>query len=710
MTVIKILLYRTIYNILSCLLLVTVFYSNAFACNIDSLKAVFNSSEIPEKKLSVLMEISSGFSNFNSDSSLFYLKKAVSYSDSIMTKDNRSIIEKLKLKALVETGIYLRLQGRYEEAKKHFNDALLLAKKTGDKKQKIKIYEGLGIIYRQQGSYQKALEYELKALKIAKAIKDSTRIAGLYNNLGVVYINMNNYKEALSSFSKALEIVEKSQVYYPNVELLDIGNIYKIQKDYSKALQYIRKALHISEQTGEKQRIAECNYVIGDIYLLRDSIETARKYFFDALKIFSELNYNYGIDECYTKIGESFKKEQNYDKALEYYQKALLIANTQNDKESQSYITLEMADMHLSLKNHEKALNYAMQSLKAAEKKRFINIKNSAYKILALGYENKGDYKNSLYYLKKYNESKDSIFTREKYKAVLETEAKYENLKKDMELSLLQKEKDVFKEKANKNRILNITTGIISLLLLILLVLVYFYSKQREKAMRTKVEQEKIQLKLEYDKKLIELRLITLKNQLNPHFIFNTLNSIGSVILKSDKQKAYDLFTKFTALIRHTIENSDNISISLKDELDLIEKYLYLQKFRFKNKFEYHIEIDENVDLNIPVPHMFIEIFVENAIKHGLKHKQDKGKLHIKVSQKDNIVTIIITDNGIGRKKAAESSSFGTGKGIKIAREMFDLYEKFHRNKAEFEIVDLYDENGVASGTKVIEKIILLSD
>ena len=707
MLVARISLHRAIFNMSIILLLIAGVNTNMKGCKIDSLKTVYNNSEKPAKKLSVLMEISSGFSNINSDSSLFYLKKAVSFSDSILTKKHSRIIERLKLKALVETGIFYRLQAKYEEAKKYFDDALLLSDKTGDELQKERIYEGLGIIYRFQGDYQKALEYELKALKIASELKDSTRIAGLYNNLGMVYFNMNEYKKAMNSFSKALAIAEKLKVYYPDVEMLDIGNIHKIPRDYTKALQYLRQALDIYRQSGDKQRIAECNYVIGDIYLLKDSVTLARKYFFDALDIFSSLKYLYGMDECYTKIGKTYKKTQNYPEAMSYYQKALKIATTQKARQIQSYILAEMSDVYLNRKNYIKAKEYAMKSLKLAEKNHFINIKNSVYKILAESYEKLGDYKNSLFYLKKYNESKDSILSREKYITLLETETRYQNLKKDMELSLLQKEKDVFREKAKKNRILNITTGIISALLLVLLLLGYFYFKQKEKALHSKAEQDKIQLKLEYDKKLVELRLITLQNKLNPHFIFNTLNSIGSVILKADKEKAYDLFTKFTALIRHTIENSENISTKLKDELDQIEKYLYLQKFRFKNKFEYHIEIDENVDLNTPVPHMFTEIFVENAIKHGLKPKKDKGKLNIEVSQNDNIITIIITDNGVGRKKAAKNPGFGTGRGIKIAREMFDLYEKLHKNKAEFEIVDLYDENGNPLGTRVIEKIII---
>ena len=681
------------------------------ANNIDSLKASLLHTETFEKRLPILFDLATEYSVINPDSGLIYFQKIISKSNNLLKEQSNNkqqkIIQDYRIKSLIQSGTILRKQAKYSQALDYFEQASSAVAKTKNNVYEGEIYQGMGIVLRQQGNYKNALEYELKALDIAKTEKDSSWIASLYNNLGVVYMGLNNYKDALHVFTNALEIVEKTKVYKPNVELLNIGNIYKLQKDYPNALKYVSKSLEISKSTGEKQRIAECYYIIGDIYLDQKKSKLARKYFLDALNIFNTLNFNYGSDECFSKIGESYKNENKLSEALSYYKKALKLSKEQNDKETESLVLYEIADLYYKMKNIPKAINYANRSFDISIKMNFLYNLNSTYKLLSECYEQQGDFKRSLFYFKKHSEIRDSIFSEEKYKAVLETEARYQNLKKDMELSLLQKEKDIFREKAEKNRIMNVTTGIISLLLLLLMLLGYFYYRQREKAIKIKAEKEKTRIKLEYDKKTMKLRLITLKSQLNPHFIFNTLNSIGSVILKEDKQNTYDLFTNFTSLIRHTIENSDNISIELKEELDQIEKYLFLQKFRFKGVFDYKINIGDDVDLSIPVPRMCVEIFVENAIKHGLKTKEKEGLITINIDKNDNEIIIEIIDNGIGREKASQMNNFGTGRGINIANEMFSLYENIHKNKVKFEIIDLYDYDGNAVGTKVIEHIFI---
>ncbi len=146
------------------------------------------------------------------------------------------------------------------------------------------------------------------------------------------------------------------------------------------------------------------------------------------------------------------------------------------------------------------------------------------------------------------------------------------------------------------------------------------------------------------------------------------------------------------------------------EELDFTENYLMLEKIRFKDKFEYRINISENVNKDQSIPKMIIQIYVENAIKHGLKHKEKDGLLKIDVSYNKRgrllPLKIIIEDNGIGREKAAELKTFGTGHGMKIMKTIGELYFKLYKIEIKQKVEDLFDEKGNAVGTRVVVEIL----
>ncbi len=231
-----------------------------------------------------------------------------------------------------------------------------------------------------------------------------------------------------------------------------------------------------------------------------------------------------------------------------------------------------------------------------------------------------------------------------------------------------------------------------SFIFIIIYLIVYFIYRLQKK---------QIQKKYEKEKELNELQLITIKNQINPHFIFNALNSISSVVYKEEKENAYNFITKFSSLIRATLLSSDKISRTLNEEIEFVSNYLDLEKFRFKEKFNFKIYIEENIDLTIQIPKMCIQTYVENSIKHGLMHKKTKGYLNIDVKKTDKYLEILIKDNGIGRKKAKETFSYSTGKGYIIMEKTYSLYKQLTNKEIKQIIRDLYDEKGNAQGTLV---------
>jgi len=210
------------------------------------------------------------------------------------------------------------------------------------------------------------------------------------------------------------------------------------------------------------------------------------------------------------------------------------------------------------------------------------------------------------------------------------------------------------------------------------------------------------QQKFETEKRLIRQQLTISKNQLEPHFMLNTLNNIGYMFLKENKDDAQYYFGRFASLIHRGLEYADKVETSLDEELKFIKDYLILQKRRFDDKLDFTIACDEEIDLDkIKIPHSLIFTFVENAIKHGLLHKLTDKKLSINIKSVNNKTIITITDNGIGRKQSIKLKTSGTGKGLSIVKNIVQGYNKLNNRNIIYNIVDLVDDSGNGIGTEV---------
>lgn len=214
-------------------------------------------------------------------------------------------------------------------------------------------------------------------------------------------------------------------------------------------------------------------------------------------------------------------------------------------------------------------------------------------------------------------------------------------------------------------------------------------------------------LKSEFEKKIGDIELSALRAQMNPHFIFNCLNSIENYILKNESIKAAEYINDFARLIRLILQNSRSQQIPLTDEVEALDLYLQMESLRFDNRFEYRIQIDENIEQSeIDIPPMLIQPFVENAIWHGLIPKNAPGRLDITVSRQNGILHCVIEDNGIGREKSKEinASMHKRGKksmGMLITQNRLEVLNELYHTHATVTIRDLYDAQGKASGTRV---------
>ena len=242
-----------------------------------------------------------------------------------------------------------------------------------------------------------------------------------------------------------------------------------------------------------------------------------------------------------------------------------------------------------------------------------------------------------------------------------------------------------------------------TIVLLVMATLIYRLFRRRVKD---------IQRKAAVKQQLAELEAKAIRAQMNPHFIFNSLNAIQECIVTEEIDAAYDYLSRFSKLLRMVLDNSEKNFISLSSELETIRLYLSLETLRFSHSFTYAIDTGEDLDKeDIFIPSLLLQPFVENAIWHGLINKDGEKKLLLQFAEKNGNLECVILDNGVGRTKATEIKEQKLGaarfesKGTKLAMQRIEILNREQPGSASIETIDLYDENNNACGTKVLIKL-----
>jgi len=226
------------------------------------------------------------------------------------------------------------------------------------------------------------------------------------------------------------------------------------------------------------------------------------------------------------------------------------------------------------------------------------------------------------------------------------------------------------------------------------------------------LEDERLQrLTNEFDQRIAQTEMAALRSQMNPHFIFNCLNSIQFFTAQNDAEKASAYLTKFSRLIRLVLENSKSERVTLANELETLRLYIEMEAMRFQQKVHYAIEVADSIDTDsIQMPPLLLQPFVENAIWHGLMHKEEGGTVRIVVQQPtEHLLHVEITDDGVGRQKAAEYKSKSATRsksfGMKMTSERIELINQLYHTQTQVAIIDLVDVQGQAAGTKIVVEI-----
>jgi tetratricopeptide (TPR) repeat protein len=508
-------------NIFSFIVLFFGFYLsvNAQDNTIDSLKKAFNKTQVDTLKTKILLDVSTEFSYFNIDSSLYYAQRAKEFA--LKSKDKKWIVA-----AFNETGWQHFMRGESDKANENYNTALKINIDENNRYETARSYARIGMVFAETGDYSQALEFYEKSLVIATEIDNQLLVAKNLNNIGTVYMNRSDYPRALSYFFKTLRITEEMNekngisILYGN-----IANIYNFQGDYVKALDFYEKALKLKKEIGDKEGISIQYGNIGIVFkdmagkpqytsFQKDSLlNLALEYYFKALKTNEEIGYKNGMgmnlgnialvyDNLSFRANDKTKGRELFLKAVDYYSKALKLAEETSNVYGIARQTGNMGVMYAKRNDYKNGEIYLSKALKVCDSlKAFEYIKEFEKQFYEMDTARK-NYAGAFEHYKKYIAARDSLSNEENTKKQTQMEMQYDFDKKEAESKAEQDKKDAITQaEKTKQQIVIILVSFV-LLLVVFFAIVVSRSLRVTKQQKIVIEKQKEQV--ERQKLLVE--------------------------------------------------------------------------------------------------------------------------------------------------------------------------------------------------------------
>ncbi|MCE3225654.1 MAG: hypothetical protein K0S32_205 [Bacteroidetes bacterium] len=573
----------------------------------------------------------------------------------------------------------------------------------------------------------------LIAHQIAKASKNNDLQFVIYRELGDYYLRHYDYSSSLRYFNLAKEIYTGKTTEEAFLDIvLKIAKINGEGDNTKFALDELNKVLNtLNHNPKDIPRMrAQVYQGLGAMNLREKKIELSKEYYQKAYDIFASLKDTIGMSRSVLgfgiiqgvlgsieqRNGNNKNARTHFKASLDQYKTAEKIVSpliTGNDL--RWGIMLYICDAHISLNNLKQATILAERVYNESAEAKKMRITMDACLFLTEIFNAERNFEKALKYNSRYVILRDSILSVDRsHDLLIQTisfefnqKAKADSLKFISEKQRLEHALQL--KEVNQRIIYIIFAGLVVIVGLI--IAFYLYA----------VRQKKQEQKIEFERKLSEAKITTLLAQINPHFVFNSLNSILSFIQNSNKEEAIKYLSKFSKIIRHVLEGSDKQTVSVHDEITILKLYIELEQLRYNHLFDFDIRVNPSIDkFNTEIPVMMLQPFIENALIHGIQNKirisreykvSYKGELIVNYTQLSNKIVCTVTDNGIGRKKSYQLKNenfFGhRSLGIKFTEKRLELLS---RNECRIIYNDLHDtKTNEPTGTEVIVELPILN-
>lgn len=532
-------------------------------------------------------------------------------------------------------------------------------------------YYNIGDSFFNNGNFSKSEEYFIKSKNIYEQLNDKPNIEKVTRKLAQSQEKQNKITPAINNYSRAAEVNYSSKSKAVNSN--DAARLSAPSQDMRA--EAIQSNIDISQKENEKEDLAASYSQMADVNIQQKDIPRAEENLNNAYQV-SKKGAPQQALEINQKLTNFYVENKKFDKAIEAKKKVLKEDFVKDNSQEKVNQIQELADIYIKKNDAEGAIvllknayGIALEKGHTLEAQKSVKRLDSLYNI-----SNNTNASVQLYrdFLGKLPDlvSKDRSLVDNK---ILEDT--------EQRISQLEKERELKDELIRKKNVFNYT--LIGVLIVLTVLIVFIFRTLK-----------KVQIK---NKKIA---LQSLRREMNPHFIFNSLNSVNHFIATNNELEANQYLTKFSKLMRGVMENSTEDFIPFQQELDLLQNYLALEKTRFSDKFDYEIEFDENLNMHsLQVPGMLVQPFLENAIWHGLRYRTTKGFLKLSFEKDNQNLKIIIEDNGIGieesKKQKTEHQKNREGRGMKNTLERITLLNDLYNRDIQCKITDKKTEPGV---------------
>ncbi|MBQ4818656.1 histidine kinase [Aquimarina sp. MMG016] len=536
--------------------------------------------------------------------------------------------------------------------------------------------------------------------------------------LGKAQLQSKNYNAALKTFNN----LKKSRLNSSQRILVyeGLGDSYKGLNDYNKANANYSKALSGNQKRKKSDKVILLNSKMAEVLEQQGNVTEAEEYLDNSVQLAEQSNKRSAARQR-AKAADFYSKNSSFDKEIELRQQTLkdikqieTVADSIGQPEEgtedraltpqvQNY---KIANAFAAQSNYDEAIPYLEESIKEAESKNDLVVQKDATRKLGEVYREKGELKKASEAFEEYEVIIDKLYIQKEQEISQATRFNRELAQRANRIATLEKDRELnetryqlafaAQELADQQSIRQqiVIYSLIGLTVLLLLAGYLMFRNMKQQR---------------YANNLLALK--SLRSQMNPHFIFNALNSVNTFIATSDERAANRYLTDFSLLMRAVLENSEEDFIPLEKEIELLKLYVQLEHFRFQDKFEYNIEVDPEINVSeFMIPPMLLQPYVENAVWHGLRYKSEKGLLSINFERiNSESIQIVITDDGIGRKKSVELKTMNqklqNSKGMSNIKKRISILNEMYKDKVDVFISDLDDNE---EGTQV--KLILKKD